>query len=371
MKIVYVIATLDKAGTEVKCVGLAQELARRFGVENCFFYRIPGTRQFEDAVREASLSPPIEIGMSRLPAMWKMFSFCKKNEIDSLLIHFFGIDAALLGLAARAGGVAHVVSVAGSSVPSKDEERRTARVVCLSAWLATVSGTTLIATSNWILDSIRAVSGPRIRARVIHNGCDIEQISPRAAVSRSTRPDVEVFTVGMVARLDSSKDHETVIRAFASLAGARPDHALKLRLVGDGPLRGTLEALTESLGIEQNVEFLGARRDVPEILGQLDVSVLSTSRVEGFGLVLIEAMAAGVPVVASDVPACREVLRGGELGELFSYGDVQGLADILTRHHDAMLENAKRQAVPLDVVRRSYGLDRMVSQYARLLGVRE
>ena len=72
------------------------------------------------------------------------------------------------------------------------------------------------------------------------------------------------------------------------------------------------------------MEFLGSRRDVPALLGQSDVFVFSTTKEEGLGTVLIEALAAGLPVVASDVPACREALEGGKWGALVPAADAAG-----------------------------------------------
>jgi glycosyltransferase involved in cell wall biosynthesis len=120
----------------------------------------------------------------------------------------------------------------------------------------------------------------------------------------------------MVARLDPIKDHATLIDAIASVRAAHPDGRIELRLLGDGPLRQSIEELAGKHGVSDNVRMMGARADVPEQLGLMDLFVLATTREEGFGVALIEALAAGVPVIASDVPACREVLQDGKHGLL-------------------------------------------------------
>ena len=84
-----------------------------------------------------------------------------------------------------------------------------------------------------------------------------------------------------------------------------------------------------ALGLEGSVTFLGPRRDVPALLGQCEVFVFSTTRQEGLGTVLIEAMAAGLAIVASDVPACRELLGDGRWGRLVTAGDSRALAEAL------------------------------------------
>ena len=123
----------------------------------------------------------------------------------------------------------------------------------------------------------------------------------------------------MVARLDPIKDQATLIRAFAQVVKEHP--RAELWLVGDGTRAAELCELAAAEGVADGVVFWGPRSDVPELLGQMDVFAFSTSRDEGFGIALIEAMAAGLPVVASDVPACREVLGSGAAGVLVPPGD--------------------------------------------------
>ena len=126
----------------------------------------------------------------------------------------------------------------------------------------------------------------------------------------------------MVARLDPIKDQSTLLRAFA----AAREPGWQLQLVGEGPNRLRLEALASELGLGPAQVFLGRRSDIPELLGQADLFALSTTPAEGFGIVLIEAMAAGLPIIASDVPACREVLLEGAAGVLLPPGDVSAWA---------------------------------------------
>jgi glycosyltransferase involved in cell wall biosynthesis len=128
----------------------------------------------------------------------------------------------------------------------------------------------------------------------------------------------------MVARLDPIKDQATLIRAFAEVANEHP--RAELWLIGDGLRARELCELAVAAGVADRVVFWGARRDVPEMLGQMDLFAFSTTRDEGFGIALIEAMAAGLPVVASDVPACREVLGDGAAGILVPPGDPVRLA---------------------------------------------
>ncbi len=130
--------------------------------------------------------------------------------------------------------------------------------------------------------------------------------------------------VGIVAKLSPVKGHDRFLRAAARIRERRDD--VVFLVVGDGPLRSDLESLTAELGIAEAVRFVGVRQDIPEVLGLMDVFVLS-SLSEGSPNVILEAMAAGVPVVASNVGGVPDMVRDGETGRLVEPGDPGALAD--------------------------------------------
>jgi glycosyltransferase involved in cell wall biosynthesis len=154
---------------------------------------------------------------------------------------------------------------------------------------------------------------------VIRNGVDPADFRPGEA--HSGRP--RLVTVG---RLAAPKDAVTLVRALSALRG-RPFEAL---FVGDGPDRPTVEEEVRCLGLESVVELLGERDDVPELLGTADVFVLSSNS-EGLPLSILEAMAAGLPVVASNVGGVSEVVLDGDTGLLVPPGDAQSLAAAIER----------------------------------------
>jgi glycosyltransferase involved in cell wall biosynthesis len=129
----------------------------------------------------------------------------------------------------------------------------------------------------------------------------------------------------MVARLEGHKDQPTLIKATAILK--KQGIQILVRLIGEGSKRPELEQLIQSLGLEAQVTLLGMRRDIPEQLSQMDLFIFAAKPDEGFGIALAEAMAAGVPIVATNVGACREVLQDGRCGLLVKTGDPQALAD--------------------------------------------
>lgn len=158
----------------------------------------------------------------------------------------------------------------------------------------------------------------------IYNGVDVEAIH-KAEPIESLKS--ERFVAVMVAGFRPQKDQDTLVRAMAKL----PKDQYEVWLVGDGVRRDSVERLVLSVGVKDNVKFLGLRTDVANILKTADVVVMST-HYEGLSLSNIEGMAAGKPFVASDVDGIREVTRG--YGVLFPHEDAEALAAIIQRLHD-------------------------------------
>src|SRR5204863_1840718 len=121
----------------------------------------------------------------------------------------------------------------------------------------------------------------------------------------------DVVTITCVARLEPVKNHGLLLEAAAELR--RRAVPFRLRLVGDGPLRAAYEARCADLGLCRNVEFLGRRADVEQLLASTDIATLVSVR-EGIPRAVLEAMASGLPVVATDVPGTREAVRHRETG---------------------------------------------------------
>jgi glycosyltransferase involved in cell wall biosynthesis len=152
--------------------------------------------------------------------------------------------------------------------------------------------------------------------------------------------------LGTIGRLDWMKDHATVIRALALLRRTLP--GARLVIVGEGRDRAALAALARELGVAEHVALVGHQADVAEALGEMDLFVFATTQYEGLPNVLVEAMAARVPIVCTDVGPCREVLAGGTAGWLVPPRSPEALAaaaaalwrDPARRH--ALVETARR-----------------------------
>lgn len=206
----------------------------------------------------------------------------------------------------------------------------------------------------------------RSRIEVIENGIDLARYQTpvdRKALRLRLRLDPARRYVASVARLHPVKDHRTLLEAFSHVAQIASD--VDLLLVGDGPLRSELEQQASALGIASRVCFTGLRDDVPDILAAIDVFTLS-SLSEAASITLLEAMAAGVPVVVTDVGGNGEIIRDGLDGLLTPRGDARALADALTK----VLSN-RPFAVSLgrsgaERVSSRYQLNRTIERYLKM-----
>jgi glycosyltransferase involved in cell wall biosynthesis len=174
--------------------------------------------------------------------------------------------------------------------------------------------------------------------------------------------DEVVFTC--VARFAPQKAHDVLLRAFTHALADAGGERMRLLLVGDDPFgdgRRKAKALAAGLGLAERALFAGIRRDVPAVLAASDVFVLS-SLWEGFGLVFLEAMASGLPVLASAVSAVPEVVVDGETGLLVPPGDAAALSQgMLALARDAGLRQRLGRAGRARV-RERFGLERMVDE---------
>jgi glycosyltransferase involved in cell wall biosynthesis len=154
---------------------------------------------------------------------------------------------------------------------------------------------------------------PPERVVTVHNG--MPDISPALRADPGRSP----VRLVMTARFESQKDHSTLLQALAGLDGA-----WQLDLIGDGPLLPQIQSLADELGLKDRVRFWGQRMDVEQLLAAAQVALLITNW-EGFPRSILEAMRAGLPVVASRVGGIAESVQDGETGFLVDRGDIEGL----------------------------------------------
>jgi glycosyltransferase involved in cell wall biosynthesis len=200
-------------------------------------------------------------------------------------------------------------------------------------WFANAfrSRLSLLAVSNAVRDDIRRQlpNWPTEKIETLHNRLDVDtvraEIAPRASARTALGLPPDVPVIGNVGRLHPDKDQTTLLAGFAAALPRLPAGTL-LAIAGSGPLDGALKAQAASLGIANRTHFLGQVPDVRRLFSAFDLFVLSSDH-EPFGMVLLEAMAAGVPVMATNCGGAPEVI--GDLARLFPLRDAATLADKL------------------------------------------
>ena len=211
-------------------------------------------------------------------------------------------------------------------------------------------------------DLVRYVGLRPSQVDVLHNGVDQGRFgrADRDVARRLLGLDPATLVVGSVGRLVAVKNYALLLRAFAAL---RRDDAVLL-LAGEGPERASLQQLAQGLGVASRTRLLGHREDVPTVLATLDVFALS-SRSEGMSNTLLEAMAAGLPIVATRVGGNPEIVRDGVDGLLADDDDAQAFAGALRDLAEQPERRAAMGASGRDRVATEFSIEAMVDRYAR------
>jgi glycosyltransferase involved in cell wall biosynthesis len=296
------------------------ELARRGDVHRVGVFRREGF--FLDAVAQ-SCGPVYEVGirgmarLSTLTAIRRWAAYLKAERFQ--VLHAWDADAAIFGqfIAALAG------------IPLITSRRDLGQIYpeykVLLMRRADRSARFVVANAKAIVDHFATLGAPREKFRIIPNILDLadfDQLMARPFSHVDRLPGGE--RVVMVARLDPEKDVPTFIYAAELVLKSRPDASFIV--AGDGVERDTLVAMAANHGLEERMVFLGDVTDVPSLLPLCRVGVLTPSRNEGLSNTILEYLAAGLPVVATDCGGNRELVRPPAGGFVVPAGDASALA---------------------------------------------
>jgi N-acetyl-alpha-D-glucosaminyl L-malate synthase BshA len=265
----------------------------------------------------AALNYPVPAQSSYALALAaEMIAVAQKERLDLLHVHYAVPHALAAYLARQVLGAAApkvLVTLHGTDVTRIGADPKFSALTRF----AVLAGDGITAPSRWLAEeAFRQLSLPRERdIEVIPNFVDTQRFCPARHA-----PSVHILT--HVSNFRPLKRVDDVVRIFARVRGEVP---ARLHLVGDGPERPRVEALVHFLDLARDVTFFGERADVVKILQESDVFLLP-SETESFGLGALEAMACGVPVVASNVGGLPEVVLDGEIGFLAPVGDVEEMA---------------------------------------------
>jgi glycosyltransferase involved in cell wall biosynthesis len=245
-------------------------------------------------------------------AIMELYRLIKKRDIKIVRTHSYkpNIHGAI---AARMANVPCIVASVHNVYEKKRERKFGRRIVnrCLSKYIDKT-----VAVSNAVKNDILKYDGiDKDKVKVIYNGIDIDRFNSFDGSLAREKLGIPPGTpvIGTVGRLHPQKGQKYLLEAVSILKNEFP--GLRLLFAGDGILKNELETYAKTLGIKENVLFLGVRSDIPELLSAMDVFVFP-SLWEGLGNALIEAMAAGKPVVASDIAPVREIINSKAAGIL-------------------------------------------------------
>ena len=247
------------------------------------------------------------------------YKICLKLKPKAVLCFPFGWHA-FIAIGAKLSGVKNICTHIGNYPPINEKSIQKFRFLVHLGRLFTKK---CICCSDYIMQASKDYFFlPNKALCRVYNCCDLIRFNN--GKNKNEISFNKTINLGMVARLEKHKDHETLIKSLVEMNKI----GLKaiLYIVGDGSKRKELKKLTKDLGLELKVNFMGARRDIPEIISQLDLFVFSAKEDEGFGIALAEAMAAGIPILASNVGSCLEILGNGMYGNFFEKGDPRDLA---------------------------------------------
>lgn len=181
-----------------------------------------------------------------------------------------------------------------------------------------------VSISREVATTVKALYGPRLYTPVIYNGIPTARFL-KMDPANARRGKLVLVHIG---RFALPKNHSLLIEGLARALGSHP--VMELWLVGDGPLRSEVERLVRKRNLQEHVRFLGLRKDIPELLAQADILLLPSDW-EGVPLVVLEAMAAGRPVVATRVGGVPELIEEGKTGLLVPPRDSGALARAILR----------------------------------------
>lgn len=345
IKCVHIITRFDKGGssenTFLTAVGL-----NKTGYEVVLIKGLSHESQMERPEAEATAKNLLEAGKSGVRIITLAHLVRKIRPLHDLLafsdlvkilkqekpriVHTHTSKAGILGrLAARIAGVPVIIHTPhGHVFYGYFGKGKTAFYILLEKLAARITDKIITLTEREKREHVEFLRISEEKLTVIHSGVDMRKFPPSSVdpgeTKRKTGIPVGACVVGAVGRLTAVKGHIHLLAAAAKVIAARSDTVFIL--LGDGELKSELAEAANKLGIKEKVRFLGWRSDVADIMSAFDIFVFPSLN-EGMGKVLVEAMAAGKPIIASDVCGVADLITHGKNGLLVPPADPQALAD--------------------------------------------
>lgn len=352
MRIAEFVNSLEIGGAERLLVDLAVQLKSRGHTVEVICLRGQGPLAVPLQASNIDVTSLGKADGFRPGLVAKLTGFLRNRGIDVVhthnpLVHHYG------AVSGRLAGVPVIVNTL-HGFGNLDDSRKTRTIYDLSCLFSTC----VVSVCRALDTHLRKVTFAAGRKSVVvPNGIALERFLSIKRPSASSE-----FLFGAVGRLAPVKDHRTLLRAFALLVQRHPQ--ARLEILGDGPLHGELQSTCEQLGIADRVRLVPTMLDVAVFLARLHTFVMS-SLTEGLPLTLLEAMAAAVPVVATQVGAMPEIVQGAKCGWLVPAGNPVELAATMeramqSRDREVLAMQGRRYAL------QHHSLKAMTDQYESL-----
>jgi glycosyltransferase involved in cell wall biosynthesis len=297
-------------------------------------------------------------GRVNLSAVRQLRKFIVEEGIH--ILHTHGYKTDIIGLLAVQGTGCRIVSTPHGWSTKAGLKVQIYEILDRLAFLFVDAVTPL---SKDLFDHLKAFPRMSRRIHLILNGVDLDEVRSVTGINSEVQRWKESghFVVGYIGQLIQRKGLDILLKAIAKLDWSH----LRVAIVGEGDERESLERMAGSLKIKDRVRFFGFREDRIQVLKGLDVFVLA-SRMEGIPRCVMEAMAARVPVVASDTPGCLDLIHDEDTGLIFRRDDVDSLAERLKR---MLLDETARERIKenaSDFINRKYSAGSMANRYEAL-----
>jgi glycosyltransferase involved in cell wall biosynthesis len=365
-RVLHLVDTLNVGGTENQVVQVALRMKR------AGHHVMVGCLQAEGAllqVLQRAAIPVVEfrkektlLSFNGVRQLLRLAGFLRRGRFA--VIHAHDLWANLLGV--PAGRLACIPVVISS-------RRYLADLKWYTPWRSRIVrfiyrlSTRVVVNSRAVREKL--VGGDQAdpeKIRVIYNAVDVERFARARRPRRGLLPKISGCSkvIAVLANMYSRvKGHAGLISAARMVCESEPDAVFLL--IGDGRERAALEAQAREAGLDNNIVFVGARADVPELLACCDLSVLP-SEAEGFPNALLESMAAGLPVVATAVGGSKEIIENGQNGLLVPPGKPEALAAAILRLIRDPGLAMKLAVTGQDDVRKHFSFDRLISDVEQL-----
>lgn len=365
--IVYFIDSTAFGGMERCVLNLLEGLDRQLWRPVLMFHPDPGLKRLLEEASQIGVPlrpvPRVSVlqAMTTMPAIFRTLLTEKP-----IVFHAHQSYQIACGYGLLAASIVRTPIVVTTSHLFRDELHNSVNLA--KSQVITASVDRYIAVSDWIAGKLsKALKIKRRKVSVVRNGITIDRytIPPDTILRSELTGGSDRPIVLMPARLEQQKGHRYLLEAAAQL----PEPLFLL--AGEGPDREALEAQARSLGLIERVRFLGHRKDIPALLSICDVFVLP-SLCEGLPLSILEAMAAGKPVIASAIGGTEEVIIHNETGLLVPPRDASALADAIHRVLSDPIWGGELATTGQRRVRKMFPVQKMVegtvAVYEELLG---